>query len=88
MIANVERVSKLFLSKTAYSIAIALSFGLLNLQFPFLPRQLSFTDGLHWYPSFFLALMANCPPTGPASCAGHCPSPSPPGSSSLLHCWG
>ncbi|WP_354351978.1 HAD-IC family P-type ATPase [Pseudarthrobacter sp. PvP090] len=60
VIANVERVSKLFLSKTAYSIAIALSFGLLNLQFPFLPRQLSFTDGLTiGIPSFFLALMAN-----------------------------
>ncbi|HEX9088357.1 MAG TPA: HAD-IC family P-type ATPase [Arthrobacter sp.] len=60
VIANVERVSKLFLSKTAYSIAIAVSFGLLNLQFPFLPRQLSFTDGLTiGIPSFFLALMAN-----------------------------
>ncbi|MDI3243490.1 HAD-IC family P-type ATPase [Arthrobacter sp. AL08] len=60
VIANVERVSKLFLSKTAYSIAIAVGFGLLNLQFPFLPRQLSFTDGLTiGIPSFFLALMAN-----------------------------
>ena len=60
VIANIERVSKLFLSKTAYSIAIAVSFGLLNLQFPFLPRQLSFTDGLTiGIPSFFLALMAN-----------------------------
>ena len=60
VIANVERVSKLFLSKTAYSIAIAVSFGMLNLQFPFLPRQLSFTDGLTiGIPSFFLALMAN-----------------------------
>ena len=60
VIANIERVSKLFLSKTAYSIAIAVSFGLLNLQFPFLPRQLPFTDGLTiGIPSFFLALMAN-----------------------------
>ncbi|KUM31560.1 ATPase [Arthrobacter sp. EPSL27] len=60
VIANIERVSKLFLSKTAYSIAIAVSFGLLTLQFPFLPRQLSFTDGLTiGIPSFFLALMAN-----------------------------
>lgn len=60
VIANIERVSKLFLSKTAYSIAIAVSFGLLSLQFPFLPRQLSFTDGLTiGIPSFFLALMAN-----------------------------
>jgi cation-transporting ATPase E len=59
-IANVERVSKVFLSKTAYAIAIAVSFGLLNLQFPFLPRQLSFIDGLTiGIPCFFLALMAN-----------------------------
>lgn len=60
VIANIERVSKLFLSKTAYSIAIAVTFGILCLQFPFLPRQLSFTDGLTiGIPSFFLALMAN-----------------------------
>ncbi|MHA7224442.1 HAD-IC family P-type ATPase [Arthrobacter sp. RHLT1-20] len=60
VIANVERVSNLFLSKTAYSIAIATSFGLLQLQFPFLPRQLSFIDGLTiGVPAFFLALMPN-----------------------------
>ena len=53
-IANIERVSKLFLGKAAYSIAIAVSFGMLNLQFPVLPRQLSFTDGLAiGIPSFF-----------------------------------
>lgn len=60
VIANIERVSSLFLSKTAYSIAIAVTFGLLQLQFPFLPRQLSFTDGLTiGIPAFFLALMPN-----------------------------
>ncbi|WP_442784872.1 HAD-IC family P-type ATPase [Arthrobacter sp. CG_A4] len=60
VIANVERVSNLFLSKTAYSIAVATSFGLLQLQFPFLPRQLSFIDGLTiGVPAFFLALMPN-----------------------------
>lgn len=60
VIANIERVSSLFLSKTAYSIAIAVSFGLLQWQFPFLPRQLSFTDGLTiGIPAFFLALMPN-----------------------------
>lgn len=59
-IANIERVSGLFLSKTAYSIAIAASFGLLQWEFPFLPRQLSFTDGLTiGIPAFFLALMPN-----------------------------
>ena len=60
VIANIERVSSLFLSKTAYSIAIACSFGLLQWTFPFLPRQLSFTDGLTiGIPAFFLALMPN-----------------------------
>lgn len=60
VIANIERVSSLFLSKTAYSVAIAVTFGLLQWQFPFLPRQLSFTDGLTiGLPAFFLALMPN-----------------------------
>jgi cation-transporting P-type ATPase E len=60
VIANIERVSSLFLSKTAYSVAIAVTFGLLQWQFPFLPRQLSFTDGLTiGIPAFFLALMPN-----------------------------
>lgn len=60
VIANIERVSNLFLSKTVYSIAIAVSFGLLQFPFPFLPRQLSFVDGLTiGIPAFFLALMPN-----------------------------
>ncbi|WP_261382557.1 HAD-IC family P-type ATPase [Arthrobacter sp. UKPF54-2] len=60
VIANIERVSSLFLSKTAYSIAIAVTFGLMQWPFPFLPRQLSFTDGLTiGIPAFFLALMPN-----------------------------
>ncbi|MCX6497469.1 MAG: HAD-IC family P-type ATPase [Arthrobacter sp.] len=60
VIANIERVSSLFLAKTAYSVAIAVTFGLLQWQFPFLPRQLSFTDGLTiGLPAFFLALMPN-----------------------------
>ena len=60
VIANIERVSSLFLSKTSYSIAIAVSFALLQWPFPFLPRQLSFTDGLTiGIPAFFLALMPN-----------------------------
>ncbi|HET8879560.1 MAG TPA: HAD-IC family P-type ATPase [Arthrobacter sp.] len=60
VIANIERVSSLFLSKTAYAVAIAASFALLQWTFPFLPRQLSFTDGLTiGIPAFFLALMPN-----------------------------
>ncbi|WP_432398251.1 HAD-IC family P-type ATPase [Pseudarthrobacter sp. L19] len=60
VIANIERVSSLFLSKTAYAVAISASFALLQWPFPFLPRQLSFTDGLTiGIPAFFLALMPN-----------------------------
>jgi cation-transporting ATPase E len=60
VIANTERVSVLFLTKTAYAIAMSVIFGALLWGFPFLPRQLSVTDGLTiGIPSFFLALMAN-----------------------------
>ncbi|MDH6180788.1 cation-transporting ATPase E [Microbacteriaceae bacterium SG_E_30_P1] len=60
VIANVERVSMLFLSKTSYAVALALVFGALMIEFPFLPRQLSVTDGLTiGIPAFFLALLPN-----------------------------
>jgi len=60
VIANIERVSMLFLSKTAYAIALALIFGLLLWPFPLLPRQLSVTDGLTiGIPAFLLALLPN-----------------------------
>jgi len=60
VIANIERVSMLFLTKTAYAFAMSISFGLLMWGFPFLPRQLSITDGLTiGIPAFFLALMPN-----------------------------
>lgn len=60
VIANIERVSMLFLAKTAYSIVLSITFGALLWGFPFLPRQLSVTDGLTiGIPAFFLALMAN-----------------------------
>ncbi|HWL77914.1 HAD-IC family P-type ATPase [Microbacterium sp.] len=60
VIANIERVSMLFLTKTVYATGLAILFGLLVLEFPFLPRQLSITDGLTiGLPAFFLALMPN-----------------------------
>ena len=60
VIANIERVSMLFLTKTAYATALAVIFGVMLLEFPFLPRQLSVTDGLTiGIPAFFLALMPN-----------------------------
>ena len=60
VIANIERVSMLFLTKTAYATGLAVLFGVLVLEFPFLPRQLSITDGLTiGIPAFFLALLPN-----------------------------
>ena len=60
VIANIERVSVLFLSKTTYAVVLSIVFGALMWSFPFLPRQLSATDGLTiGIPAFFLALMSN-----------------------------
>ncbi|MDJ0379002.1 HAD-IC family P-type ATPase [Cryobacterium sp. PH31-L1] len=60
VIANIELVSKLFLTKTVYAVLLALAFGLLLWEFPFLPRQLSAADGLTiGIPAFFLALLPN-----------------------------
>ncbi|WP_308797238.1 HAD-IC family P-type ATPase [Agromyces silvae] len=60
VIANIERVSMLFLSKTSYAIAMAVLFGILLWPFPLLPRQLSITDGLTiGIPAFLLAMLPN-----------------------------
>ncbi|GAA1504292.1 cation-transporting ATPase E [Agromyces terreus] len=60
VIANIERVSMLFLTKTVYATGLAVLFGAFILEFPFLPRQLSVIDGLTiGLPAFFLALMPN-----------------------------
>ncbi|MET4157074.1 HAD-IC family P-type ATPase [Agromyces sp. PvR057] len=60
VIANIERVSMLFLTKTVWAAGLAVLFGAFILEFPFLPRQLSVVDGLTiGLPAFFLALMPN-----------------------------
>jgi len=60
VIANVERVSRLFLTKTTWAMLLALVFGFLLWTFPFLPRQLSGVDGYTiGIASFFLALLPN-----------------------------
>lgn len=62
VIANIERVSMIFLTKTTYITVMAIVFGALVMAFPFLPRQLSMTDGLTLgIPAFFLALLPNSP---------------------------
>ncbi|MCU1475571.1 MAG: Mn/Cd2+-ATPase, MntA [Subtercola sp.] len=60
VIANVERVSNLFLSKTVYGIILALFTAIFAWEFPFLPRQLTLVSVLAiGVPSFFLALAPN-----------------------------
>jgi cation-transporting ATPase E len=50
----------LFLAKTAYAILLSVIFGAMLWGFPFLPRQMSVSDGLTiGIPAFFLALMSN-----------------------------
>jgi len=60
VIANIERVAVLFLTKTVYASVISILFGALIMRIPFLPRQLSITDGFTiGIPAFFLALLPN-----------------------------
>jgi cation-transporting ATPase E len=60
VIANVERVSNIFLAKTAYGILLALISAIVLWPFPFLPRQLTLVSTLAiGIPSFFLALAPN-----------------------------
>jgi cation-transporting ATPase E len=60
VIANIERVSKLFLTKTVWALTLALTFGILAWRFPFLPRQLSGIDAFSiGLPAFALALLPN-----------------------------
>jgi cation-transporting ATPase E len=60
VIANIERVANLFLTKTVYAVLISLATAALALPYPFLPRHLtvvaSLTIGI---PGFFLALEPN-----------------------------
>lgn len=60
VIANVERVSRLFLNKTVWAMTLCLVFGIMLWQFPFLPRQLSIVDAFTiGVPAFALALLPN-----------------------------
>jgi cation-transporting ATPase E len=60
VIANVERVANLFLTKTVYATLLALAIGVARLPFPFLPRHLTLVSTLTiGIPGFFLALAPN-----------------------------
>ena len=60
VIANVERVANLFVTKTVYATLLALSVGVLHVPFPFLPRHLTIVSSLTiGIPAFFIALAPN-----------------------------
>ena len=66
VIANVERVAKLFLTKTMYASVLAIATGIARVPFPFLPRQLTLVSALTiGIPGFFLAFAPEAPPTKP-----------------------
>jgi len=57
VIANIERVAGLFVSKTVYALLLALTVGVARLPFPFYPRHLTIVSTLTiGIPGFFLAL--------------------------------
>jgi cation-transporting ATPase E len=60
VIANIERVANLFLTKTVYVTVLAIAVGLLRVPFPFYPRHLTLISALTiGIPAFFLALAPN-----------------------------
>ncbi|MHB8841152.1 MAG: HAD-IC family P-type ATPase [Candidatus Aquicultor sp.] len=60
VIANIERVANLFITKTAWATLITIIIALANWPFPFLPRQLTLIDALTiGTPAFFLSLAPN-----------------------------
>ncbi len=60
VIGNIERVSNLFLTKTVYSVLLALMIGMAQVPYPFLPRHVTITA---WFtigvPAFILSLAPN-----------------------------
>jgi cation-transporting P-type ATPase E len=66
VIANIERVAKVFVTKTVYATVLALAVGLAGLAFPFLPRHLTLISSLTiGIPGFFLALEPNTQRSSP-----------------------
>jgi cation-transporting ATPase E len=60
VLANIERTSGLYLTKTVYAMLISLAVGVAGFVFPFLPRHLTLVGAVTiGIPSFFLALAPN-----------------------------
>jgi cation-transporting ATPase E len=66
VIANIERVAGLFVTKTVYAAVIAVVIGAAAIPFPFYPRHLTVVSTLTiGVPGFFLALAAGAPRARP-----------------------
>lgn len=64
VIANMERVSSLFVTKTVYAVVFALAIGLSGSIFPFLPRQMSLVSELTiGIPAFVLSFRSSDAPS-------------------------
>lgn len=60
IIANVERLAALFVTKTVYALFLVVVVGIADLVFPFLPRHLTLVGTLTiGLPAFFLSLAPN-----------------------------
>jgi cation-transporting ATPase E len=60
VIANVERVANLFVTKTFYAMLLAVAIGIARWPYPFLPRHLTVVSSLTiGIPAFFIALAPN-----------------------------
>ena len=66
VLRNLQRVAKLFVTKSAFAVVLIISIGLTDIEYPLLPRHLSLaamvTIGI---PSFFLALAPSAGPYRP-----------------------
>jgi cation-transporting P-type ATPase E len=66
VIANIERVAGLFVTKTVYAAIIAIAVGAAAITYPFFPRHLTIISTLTiGVPGFFLALAAGAPRARP-----------------------
>ena len=62
VIANIERVARLFVTKTVYAALIAVAVGVAGVTYPFYPRHLTIISTLTiGVPGFFLALAPGAP---------------------------
>jgi cation-transporting P-type ATPase E len=66
VIANIERVARLFVTKTAYAVLIAIAIGVAGASYPFFPRHLTILSTLTiGVPGFLLALAPGAPRARP-----------------------